>query len=144
MRRDPDYEWLEHTADLRIRVRGLDEAALLESAALATAELMVERRPSADTGEDEHDVAFEVTGASAEARLIALLKELLFRFDVEAELPVGAEVRVVGECVEYRGRAYVFEPDRHVGLREIKAVTWHDLEVQVSAAGWAADIVFDV
>jgi SHS2 domain-containing protein len=143
MRRTADYEWLEHTADLRIRVRGPDEAALLESAALAMAELMVEM-PAGAGGDGERDVALEVRGRFAEERLMALLKELLYRFDVEAELPVAAHVRLEGERVIYEGRAVRFDPERHEGLREIKAVTWHELEVEADDDGWTAAIVFDV
>lgn len=141
MRREADFEWLDHTADIRIRARGEDEGALLESAVLAMSALMVEP-PAAD--DEERDVSLEVAGATPADRLMALLRELLFRFDVEGELPVAARVRLADETVEYRGRAVLFDPDRHVGLREIKAVTWHALDVVERSGGWTADIVFDV
>jgi SHS2 domain-containing protein len=37
-----------------------------------------------------------------------------------------------------------FDPRRHVMLTELKAVTYHQLNVEGAEGGWKARIVFDV
>jgi SHS2 domain-containing protein len=132
-------EWLDHTADLMIRVRGDDEADLYASAALAMTQLITE-----DLTGPEEPFDITVAGGSPAERLLGLLRELLFRFDVDGWLCVAALAELAPPSLTLRGSAIRFDPERHQGLREIKAVTYHQLVVRQEAGRWLAELVFDV
>jgi SHS2 domain-containing protein len=139
MRRQAHYSWLDHTADLMIRVKGGSEADLYESAALALTEIIAQ-----DLDGDEETLAIEVNGETAADRLVALLRELIYRFDTEALLVVAAKAVVDGARLALQAHAIRFDPQRHHGLREVKAVTYHELRVWREANTWLADVVFVV
>lgn len=140
MRQRPHYDWLEHTADIMVRIRGRDEGDLYASAALTLTDIMVEY----PADEATEPVRLTVRGSSPEARLVELLRELIFRFDVDGVLWVKASGRLDGESLLLRGRGVTFDPRRHTGLREVKAVTYHELAVRREEGEWTADVVFDV
>jgi SHS2 domain-containing protein len=140
MRRRPNYDWLEHTADIMVRIRGRDEGDLYASAALTLTDVMVEY----PVDEATEPVRLTVRGPSPEARLVEVLRELIYRFDVDGVLWVEARGRLDGEKLVLRGRGVTFDPSRHTGLREVKAVTYHQLAVRREENEWSADVVFDV
>ncbi|MBN1946268.1 MAG: archease [Bradymonadales bacterium] len=155
MRRIPQYEWLEHTADIKIRLHGARETDLYESAALAMTEIIAEGLDG-----EEIDRSFTICRPTPEERLVELLRELLFCFDVHRLLPVAVKAHLHGDQLQVATRCLTFDPNHHVGLREIKAITYHELKVEREKAApktnarrdqdyietpiWFADLVFDV
>jgi SHS2 domain-containing protein len=130
------YSELEHTADVELEVWGPDMAALLEEAArgmYALMEIGLAEQP-------RRRRMLELAGSDREAMVVDFLGELLYiqeseglAFDrIELEEHPGTLLAVL-EGAPVRTQA-----------REIKAVTFHRLEVRDSPKGLETRIVFDV
>ena len=141
------FQTFDHTADVGLAVRADSLADLLETAARATFQQMLEDLP------DHVDVTREVCVAPAGdlagdpgELLVEWLQDLLYGFETERLVPLecrvdAADVRHVRAHVGF-GR---FDPGRHRGRLEIKAVTYHGLEVRSEPDGrWSARFVLDV
>ena len=130
------YEEIDHTADYAIRVRGLDLPSLFIEAA---------RGMNALTGGAAVGPAvsreIQVEASDLEALLVSWLEELAFLMEIEGEMysdfnvislsPTSLRVRAQGGPV--------------TGLdKQIKAITFHDLAIRHTAAGYQTTIVFDV
>lgn len=135
------YEFINHTADLGIRVSGPSLEELFENAAWAMFDLIVDL----DTVEVRDEAAIEIRGEQREELLADWLRDLLYRyngheyllkeFKIENMSPRGLKAKVRGEKVDM---------SRHSLKREIKAVTYHDLEIRKLNREWQAQIIFDI
>lgn len=135
------YEEVFHTADLAARIYGRDLNELFENAAFSMFDMMADLK---GMGADE-TVGIEVDAPDDEALLISWLNELLYiSFDRDmlfAEFNVrsleGNKLQA-----EVKGRKIVDTSNR---LRyEIKAATYHDVEIQRMRKGYMVTVVFDI
>lgn len=127
---------IEHTADWEVEVWGPDMAALLEEAALGMyAMLGIEL---ADQPRQRR--RFELEGDDNEAIIVDFLAELLFL--QESERLAFDKVQII----DHQGRLHANLEGAAVRqqAREIKAVTYHRLQVRDTARGLETRIVFDV
>ena len=137
------FEQVEHTADYAIVARGSDLRELIENAGRGMISLMVEAEAVAAT----RQVEFTAEADSPERLLLQCLRELLYLEEDEGLVPVQFTVvglsadELVAEC--QGGVAPLDEARPHL-LGEIKAVTYHDLNIEPTAAGLEVQIVFDV
>lgn len=125
---------IDHTGDIGIEVRASTPEALFAEAASAMFSILAETPPGAK-GTPETLPA----GGDAEA-LRDFLGELLYRFSVERKMYVGF---APGHgTVEAAWEPY--DAARHPLGTELKAVTWHQLQVARENDGWRARVIFDV
>ena len=134
---DEYYEEIEHTADIAIRVWGHDLAGLFAHAAYGMTRQMADAGRGAAT--IEHTI--ELAAYDAETLLVSWLGELLYlgerdgcvftAFDMLEVTPTWLRAVARGEPA----------PDQR---RHIKAVTFSDLEIVHTGAGYETTIVFDV
>jgi SHS2 domain-containing protein len=137
-------EWLtlvDHTADAGIVVEAPDLARLFERAACGMfcviTDLVAVR-------------AMETSRISIEAPdraalLVRWLSELNYRHVTEHRVFSKFEVLTLSEHhlgAEVSGE--IFDPARHTIFTEIKAVTFHDLQIGHDERGWKAQIIFDL
>ena len=135
------YTLLDHTADLRIRIRGADRAELFANAGLALADLICD--PSSLKSADTATIA--VTGDDPADLLVNFLRELLYQWTGRDKLIKMVETIHVSETsVSARVTVDQFTAAHHTILNEIKAVTYHQIEVAPTPAGWQATVVFDI
>jgi SHS2 domain-containing protein len=141
------FSIFDHTADIGLEVRGSTLADLLATAARATFEQMLEDWP--DQVEAIREVRASpmpgLRGDLAEL-LVVWLQELLYLFETEHLVPKTFEFAVAGPA---EARAEVgfgkFVAGRHRTCLEVKAVTYHGLEVGQMADGtWSARFILDV
>jgi SHS2 domain-containing protein len=146
---DAAWRWrtIEHTGDLAIEV----EAPSLGQLFLAGAHGLVGVLLGEEAGPEEpeppkatvwRELALE--GPDREILLVDWLRELLYIQMSEDLLLAEAEI---GELAETRlvARAGFAPPAPGKGVeRELKAVTYHDLEVSWRGNSWYARIVFDI
>ena len=128
------YTWVEHTAEIELRIEASTEEALLGDALAAFAELV--------GGEDGEPARPEIVVSATEpdARLVAWIEELVFLAETQDFVPERAaklDLRGGELRAEVEGRR-----DRPAHL--VKAVTYHDLEVAERDDGWHARVVLDV
>lgn len=130
-------EEIEHTADLAIRARGCDLRELFINAALGMAMLMAD----IDTIEAGVERQVELEEFDAETLLVAWLTELLWlneetdavfvHFDIHKLTPNRLEATVCGGPAENQ-------------WKNIKAVTFHNLNITQTDDGYEVTVVFDV
>jgi SHS2 domain-containing protein len=135
------YTLLDHTADLRIRVTGDDPADLFRNAGLALSDLIV--APRSITPDDKFDL--RVDGADPADLMVNYLRELLYLWTGHEKLIAAIDIRYVSESdLDARITVGRYVPGRHEIIHEIKAVTYHQIEVNRTPAGWQAIVVFDI
>jgi SHS2 domain-containing protein len=130
------FREVEHTADWELFVWGPDLIALLEEAARGMYRLM---GVEVSQGSRRHR-RLEIPAADREQLLVSFLDELLFLADSEGLAFDGFLLSVDGSRLLAR-----LEGGSIVARRkEIKAVTYHRLEVRDTPFGLETRIVFDV
>lgn len=135
-----EFEEIEHTADVGLRVRGKDLAELFVNAARGMWALIV---PEIDEVEPAITREIELEAMDLEVLLVDWLSELLYLHETEHEVYSRF---VVHDISPTRLRAGVGGgPVKGHRLRKhIKAVTFNDLSIEETAEGFSATIVFDV
>lgn len=139
-----NYELIEHTADIGIRVRGEDLKELFSNAALAMFDIMAERKsPLTGPQPTIRRISLKQKAENLEELFVNWLNELLslsaikekifcdFKFKQLDERNLEAEV---GGC----------EIKDYKVNTEIKAATYHQLKIEKAANDWQAEVIFDV
>ena len=134
------FEFIDHTADAGIRVEAPTVEDLFETAALAFSELVT----SVDSVDCKVERRFELQEDDIETLLVSWLQELLYLLDTEALVFSRFQVRLEDLSLEAAAWGEVFDPKIHTVKTEIKAVTYHQLEVARSDQGWRAQVIFDI
>ncbi|MGD9497222.1 MAG: archease [Armatimonadota bacterium] len=134
------HESVEHTADLAIRAWAPDLRGLVEQAARAMVGLLLTRQPT-----PERTVVVEGEGPTPEELLVDCLREILLLVELEALVPVEVEVlEVTGERARCRVGVVPLSAVRPWRAHEIKAVTYHGLEIERTQRGLQVQVVFDI
>jgi SHS2 domain-containing protein len=130
------FREVDHTADVRLEVWGPDMAALLEEAARGMYRLMgvgVART-------SRRHRLLEIAAGDREQLLVAFLEELLFI----AEAETLAFDTFTFETDGTRLRAHMEGGPVAARSKEIKAVTFHRLEIRDTPHGVETTVTFDV
>jgi len=137
----PRYRLFEHTADLGIEIFGEDPGELLRNGVHALFDLMT----NIEAVRPELTWRFSVDGTAWDDLLVNLLREVLYRASAEGVLFRDFTIE---DLAEYRvtgtGSGEFFDPRRHRMEMEIKAVTYHGLEVVRTGTGWKGRVICDV
>ena len=136
-----DFEEIEHTADIAIRVWGRSLAEMFANAAYGMACQMAGHPASAGIVGKMIEETIELTAYDAETLLVTWLGELLYLS--EREGCVFTEFDMV-EVTASRLQAVVRGGPAATHQRHIKAVTFNDLDIVHTDAGYETTIVFDV
>lgn len=130
----------DHTADVAVEATADSRDAVFAAVADGLTAAMCDDVPG--TGER---FSFEVRAENPEALLFDYLDQLIYERDVRAVLPAEnrATVRTDGEEWTLDGSARGV-PLSAVVAREIKAVTYSEMALEETDAGWRAYVVFDV
>jgi SHS2 domain-containing protein len=137
----PKYRLLNHTADYGIHVFGADPKELFANAAFALSDLLtrVDMLKGSDTAE------LQVTGDDWSDLMVNWLRELLYFWSGKELLVKTVHVLSVSESkVAANVEFDPFDPNRHEIKAEIKAVTYHQIQVTGSSKGWEAKVIFDI
>ncbi|NLK25544.1 MAG: archease [Euryarchaeota archaeon] len=132
------YETLEHTADLMIRAYGQTVEECFENAAFA----MMDQILDTSSVRPNEQIDIEVEGEDRYELLYNFLSEVLFIFDAKRLALNRFSVTLSPKRLTCRAWGEEFEPNRHAPRQEIKAVTYHELEVDEKTPSITA--LFDV
>ena len=135
------FEILDHTADIGLIVYGVDLKALFENAGEALFHLITDlkkvRRPTKRTVEIEKE--------NLERLMVDWLNELLYLHDVEHLLFKKFNVESVGkDGLKAVVKGEAFQEGVHVIKTEVKAVTYHQIEVRKTNGRWRAQVILDL
>lgn len=130
------YEEIDHTADLALKVWGNDFFDLLENAAEGMYELMGIRDKPGSNAEN----SFQIENDQKESILVDLLSECLYLAEVERQRFTAFSFK------EFEKEIIVKAKGNQIRAidRNIKAVTFHNLEIKETSRGLKTTITFDV
>jgi SHS2 domain-containing protein len=134
------YEFFEHTADIGVRVHGRTLEELFINAAAAFYEAQ-----GRFTLSSRATRRVEVEAPSTDELLVRWLAELLYLLSAEGACFDRFKIEFTGGgrlSAEIEGGPVDFS--RSEVHEEIKAVTYHQLEVKQTGEGWTATVIFDV
>ncbi len=141
MIRHNHYRFIEHTADFRLEILGVDEKALFTTAAAALFDLITD----ATLLKGQQDQNIELTGQDWPDLMVNWLRELLYLWNGEERLVHKVRIETLEPTrlhAVVSTDAYI--PELHPIRNEIKAVTYHQIEVAPHDGGWRARVIFDI
>ncbi len=135
------YKIIDHTADLGVHIFGRSIKELFENAAFAVFDIITD----IDKVEPAKEELVIIEGMDFSDLMVNWLREILFFFNGRDLLIKQARMVKIGH---HRIKAKVFydnfDPERHIIFNEIKAVTYHDIDVSESDGTWKAHVIFDL
>lgn len=133
------YQIIDHMADVAVQAWAPDMPRLIEQAAMGMINLMVARTPPS-----QRDIEVRGTGDTPEELLIDCLREILLLMDLEGLMPVSVKVLEASDnYARCRVGVVPLTAVRDELLHDIKAVTYHDIDIRHSAGGLVVEVVFD-
>mgnify|MGYP001636561661 FL=1 len=135
------FEILDHTADIGLVIYGENLKALFENAGEAFFRLITDLRKVRRRVERRINIGRE----SLDRLMVDWLSELLYLHDVENLLFQGFKVESVGkDGLKAIVKGEPFREGVHVIKTEVKAVTYHRIEVRQEKGGWRAQVILDL
>lgn len=134
-------ETFDHTADVGIAATADTLEELLEALAEGMADYICPR--SAVRADESRLIV--VQAQDVEALAVDFLTEVLVVMETDRFLPARVVVQQASEqhvAAELVGEP--FDPARHEYVHEVKAVTYHKLEIRESAGQWTARVIVDI
>ena len=135
------FEILDHTADIGLVVYGKDLKSLFTNAGEGLFYLITDLRKVRRRTERRIRIRKE----SLERLMVDWLTELLYLHEVENLLFRKFDIESVGE--NGLGAVVTGEPFQegfHEIKIEVKAVTYHQIQVEKANSGWRAQVIFDI
>lgn len=135
------YFVIDHTADIGLHVFGKDLAELFTTAAHALSDIMIEGRPV----KTNQSLSLRVVGLDWPDLMVNWIRELLYLWSGKDLLVCKTNIRKIEpHMLDAEIIVDPFNPKRHSVKAEIKAVTYHQIEVGQKESGWEAKIILDV
>jgi SHS2 domain-containing protein len=140
-----DYKFIDHTADIAIEVSGNTYEELFTAALNGWKESVIE---SADDERETEEMNIKMKENSPEELLVSFLQEVNYLFDSKKIIPLENEsIRI-----EKREEEFQLTINIHFGKitaddiikTEIKAVTFHQLDIKKINDVYKTIIVFDI
>ena len=140
MNSDKDYKIIEHTADIGIKITGRFLTELFWKAIHATTDLLsggIEIEPRIERG-------FSTKEENIETALVSILEEIIYFFEKESFLSSICSARIKEDAYEIKLKGDIVSAEDVKNGTEIKAVTYHQLEIKEVRDGFQATVIFDV
>lgn len=137
------YHIIDHTADFGLLVGAADLPTLFADAVYALFDVIAEVRVPAAA--EPQTMTVRVTGDDWPDLMVNWLREALYQWAGEERIVRKADILSISEYALTARLSYEpYDPDRHVILQEIKAVTYHQIRVAPVPSGWEARVIFDI
>ncbi len=135
------YKFINHTADVGIKVWGESLESLFENAAYSMFDILTEL----DKVKVKESLGVEIEGKRTDELLADWLRNLLYKFNGEGYLLREFNIEEISKKdLKAKVGGEKLDLSRHALKTEIKAVTYHGLEVKKTSQGWEAQVIFDV
>ena len=131
----------EHTADVGLEGRADSLGELFEAMGEGLADVICPQQ----SVKEQKTLQIQAEAENVESLLVDFLAELLGLFNLEKFLVAGVKVERIDETsvtAEVTGEPY--DPARHELAEEIKAVTYHQLNVAHKNDEWTGRVILDV
>jgi SHS2 domain-containing protein len=135
-----DYEVIEHTADIGIRVSGESIREIFCKAIHATVDLLSGGIKIEPVIERE----FSTKEENIKTAFVGILEEVIYFFEKDLFLPSVCSINIEKGFYEVFLKGDTVSLEKIKNGIEIKAVTYHQLEIQAVGDGFQASVIFDV
>jgi len=136
---DKNYEILDHPADLKIRVFGKDLPVVFVNMALAIAQQQAPAQ--AQVKEPAEEIVVE--SDSLDSLFVDWLSEILYRGEINKKVYTDFDIAEFSEG-PFKIKAKIRGVPVGSKNIDIKAVTYHELEIKKIDDHWGAIVVFDI
>ena len=133
------YEVLDHTADVKFRVRGQSLAEAFAEAARAVCETMT---PNCTPSGLERRIELEAEDTGS--LLADFLSEILYLSDAESVAFCSFDVEIEGNRLTALCRGEEFRREKHGGGAEIKGISYSGLSLYREGESYVLEIIADV
>ncbi|MDY6853109.1 MAG: archease [Thermodesulfobacteriota bacterium] len=135
------YEIIDHTADIGIKVYGKDLKELFQRSAEALFEIICDLSEV----DDSIEKGMTLEGDNLEQLMVVWLGELLYLYETKRLLFKRFEVKGI-ENNTLRATVYgeEFKEAYHSIKTVVKAVTYHQIQVEQRDGKWVSRVVFDL
>ena len=135
------FEILDHTADIGLIIYGKDLRELFEHAGEGFFHLITDLKKVRPRVEKR----IELEGECLERLMVDWLGELLYLHEVDHFLFKEFGIETVGEPgLKAMVKGEPFQEGIHSIKTEIKAVTYHQIQIEEGKEGWRAQVIFDL
>jgi len=134
------FEVIDHTADVGLKVYGKDLKELFINAVCGLFGLII------DLEKVGIDIRIQVSlkEDNREELLVSWLNELIFRFSARNFIPKKFKInKITDSMIKAEVLGEKLDLSKHEVLSEIKAATYHDLEIKKTKDGLEAQVIFD-
>ncbi len=142
---ESSFELFDHTADIGIRARAATLPELAKVMGDGLYAVIGELRPAHGAVGEPRELEIELHHADAAILLRDYLDELLVLFDRDHRIVTVANVSTLGE-----GRlmaileTVLVDHERSVYYHEVKAITYHELNIRQIPGGFEAAVIVDI
>ncbi len=138
------FNYFETTADLGVEAMGKSLEEVFKEGAKGLYNIMVD----IDKVDKKEKIEFEVTGEDLEELLYNFLNELLFYTDVEGIVFNDFDIKIERDDSGYRLKCTAYgekiDKEKHNIKEEVKAVTYHKMEVKKENGEWKVRYIVDL
>lgn len=135
------YEIIDHTADIGLRARGRDLAELFANAAYGMFDILADLK----NVQAEQKLTINLKAPNIEELFLSWLRELLYQYNSkEIILKQFSIDKLTSQMLSAEVKGEKLDPSKHSLKKEIKAVTYHQLEVKQVKGAWQGQAIFDV
>ncbi|MDP3143495.1 MAG: archease [Candidatus Omnitrophota bacterium] len=135
------YQFLEHTADVCVKVYGKDLKTLFKNSAISLFEIISQKRRGKQS--EPQILAIKKSADNIEELLINWLGELISLSETKDLIFNKFKItKLTGKKIEAIVSGVKRENYRI--KTEVKAATYHELSIEKAKTGWQAQIIFDV
>ncbi len=135
------YEILNHTADFGIKLLGKTLEELFKSGFWAIRDAMIEVKGQPGK---VHEFIYEDEAETLEDLLVDFLSEIIFQTIVYSRIFANCEISIHGNSLKAKLFYENFDPTRHRLKKEIKSVTYHNLQIIKTESGYETTVICDV
>ncbi len=138
----PSFEIFDHTADAGIRIVAPTLPELLKPAGDGLYAVIGKVVPA---GDPPQLVPFDLTGSEPSLLLRDYLHELLILFERDGRIVTAVEQATFDpDRLTVRVYATLADRSRSAYHREVKAITYHELEIRSVPGGYEATVIVDI
>ena len=139
-----NYELIEHTADIGIRVKGSDLRELFRNAAAAMFDIMAQKKPYIVHRTPYIDkIIVKQKAEDLEELFVNWLNELLSLSAIKEKIFSDFTFRKL-DAHNLEAVAMGEDIKNYKVNTEIKAATYHELKLEQAKTGWQSEVIFDV
>ena len=134
------FEIIEHTADIGLKIYAKDLKGIFKNAAIGLLSLIT------DSGKVSAKKVIKVNlkEENKEELLVSWLDELIFQFSAHNFLAKQFKInKVTDNAISAEIRGEKINLSKHKILTEIKAATYHELEIKRTKEGLQARVILD-